>query len=46
MALVMNLNALGQEALAALTPTAVEEGATALGLHACAESELAFAGTF
>ena len=42
-ALVLNLNALGQKALAALGTTTGEDGTTILGSHACAETELALA---
>ena len=42
-ALVVNLHTLGQKTLATLSATAGEDGATVLGSHAGAETELALA---
>jgi len=42
----MDLNALRKEAFAALTATTAQNGATAFGLHASTEAELAFARAF
>jgi hypothetical protein len=39
----MELNALRQETLATALATTAQNGATAFGLHACTEAELAFA---
>ena len=39
----MDLNALWQETLASTLTTTAQDGATAFGLHACTEAELAFA---
>lgn len=39
----MDLNALRQETLASTLTTTAQDGATAFGLHACTEAELAFA---
>lgn len=39
----MHLDALGKQPLAAMSPTTVENGTTALGLHPGAESELPLA---
>ena len=39
----MGLNALRQETLATALATTAQNGATAFGLHACTEAELAFA---
>jgi len=38
----MDLNALRQETLAPTLTTTAQDGATAFGLHACTEAELAF----
>jgi len=43
MACVMDLNALRQETLASALTTTAQDGATAFGLHAGTEAELAFA---
>lgn len=40
---VMDLDPLREKALAATLTTAAQDGATAFGLHACTEAELAFA---
>lgn len=39
----MDLDPLREKALAATLTTAAQDGATAFGLHACTEAELAFA---
>lgn len=39
----MDLDPLREKALAATLTTTVQDGATAFGLHACTEAELAFA---
>jgi len=39
----VDLDALWQETLAPALTAAVQDGATAFGLHACTEAELAFA---
>ena len=42
-ACVMDLNTLRQQTLASTLATTAKDGATAFGLHACTEAELAFA---